>query len=114
LSACDGVRVSSQIAHLVQRPDFDLARSRHGIGAALHPGDMSLTSQSQQPATSSRVAATVEAQGANGRFQRAVAPPTRGVFVLRSADRRTARPQAPGAQRESTTCTWQHWAPGQR
>src|ERR1700682_3725970 len=30
---------SSQISHLVQRPDFDLARSRHGIGAALHPGD---------------------------------------------------------------------------
>src|SRR6202040_1395845 len=30
---------SSQINHLVQRPDFDLARSRHGIGAALHPGD---------------------------------------------------------------------------
>src|ERR1700682_5034374 len=30
---------SSQISHLVQRPDFDLARSRHGIGAALYPGD---------------------------------------------------------------------------
>ena len=30
---------SSQISHLVQRPDFDLARSRHRIGAALHPGD---------------------------------------------------------------------------
>src|SRR5271169_1377107 len=34
-----GVRFSSQISHLVQRPDFDLARSRHGIGAALYPGD---------------------------------------------------------------------------
>src|SRR5438046_197586 len=34
-----GVGVSSQISHLVQRPDFDLARSWHGIGAALHPGD---------------------------------------------------------------------------
>jgi hypothetical protein len=34
-----GVRVSSQISHLVQRPDFDLTPSRHGIGAALHPGD---------------------------------------------------------------------------
>ena len=32
-------RVSSQISHLVQPPDFDLARSWHGIGAALHPGD---------------------------------------------------------------------------
>src|SRR5882672_5510230 len=32
-------RWSSQISHLVQWPDFDLARSRHGIGAALHPGD---------------------------------------------------------------------------
>src|ERR1700732_4564091 len=30
---------SSQISHLVQWPDFDLARPRHGIGAALHPGD---------------------------------------------------------------------------
>src|ERR1700722_962261 len=28
-----------QIRHLVQRPDFDLARYWHGIGAALHPGD---------------------------------------------------------------------------
>jgi hypothetical protein len=34
-----GVKVSSRISHLVQRPDFDLARSRHGIGAALHPGE---------------------------------------------------------------------------
>lgn len=34
-----GVRLSLQIRHLVERPDFDLARSRHGIGAALHPGD---------------------------------------------------------------------------
>ena len=34
-----GVRFSSQISHLVQRPDFDLPPSRHGIGAALHPGD---------------------------------------------------------------------------
>ena len=31
------VSFSSQMSHLVQRPD--LARSRHGIGAALHPGD---------------------------------------------------------------------------
>src|SRR6185437_17043964 len=28
-----------QISHLVKRPDFDLARSRQGIGAAPHPGD---------------------------------------------------------------------------
>src|SRR5262245_41819230 len=31
--------VGTQINHLVQRPNFDLARSRHRIGAALHPGD---------------------------------------------------------------------------
>src|SRR5580692_228337 len=34
-----GVRFSLQISHLVQRPDFDLARSRHGIGTALYPSD---------------------------------------------------------------------------
>src|SRR3954454_18178003 len=33
------VMFSSQIGHLVQRPDFDFTRSRHGIGAALYPGD---------------------------------------------------------------------------
>src|SRR5438876_71982 len=38
-SVTSGVRFSSQISYLVQRPDFDLARSRHGVGAALHPGD---------------------------------------------------------------------------
>jgi hypothetical protein len=32
------VSFSSQISHLVRRPDFDLAWSRHGIGAAPHPG----------------------------------------------------------------------------
>src|ERR1700730_6754585 len=30
---------SSQISRLVQRPYLDLARSRHRIGAALHPRD---------------------------------------------------------------------------
>src|SRR5579864_4851973 len=39
ISVTSGVRTSSQISALVERPDFDLARSRHRIGAALHPGD---------------------------------------------------------------------------
>jgi hypothetical protein len=39
ISMTAGGSVASTISHLVQRPDFDLARSRHGIGAALHPGD---------------------------------------------------------------------------
>src|SRR6266568_4872441 len=39
ISVTSSVRFSLQVGHLVQRPDFDLARSRHGIGAALHPGD---------------------------------------------------------------------------
>ena len=50
---------SSQVSHLVQRPDFDLARSRHGIGAALHPGDrlvhvLDLRARSRRPARGSR------------------------------------------------------------
>jgi hypothetical protein len=39
IAVTSGVRLSLQVSHLVQRPDFDLARSRHGTGAALHPGD---------------------------------------------------------------------------
>ena len=37
-TAREGVKSSKQIGHLVQRPDFDLAGSRHGIGAAFYPG----------------------------------------------------------------------------
>src|SRR5580765_7490251 len=33
---CQALR---EVGHLEQRPDLDLARSRHGIGAALHPRD---------------------------------------------------------------------------
>ena len=30
---------SLEVGHLVERADFDLAGARHGVGAALHPGD---------------------------------------------------------------------------
>src|SRR6185312_14967226 len=33
------VSSSLQIGHLVERPDFDLARPHHRIGATLHPSD---------------------------------------------------------------------------
>jgi len=49
-----------QIRRLVERPDFDLARARHGIGAAFRPGHglaMPLTSQIEKPATSLRTSA---------------------------------------------------------
>jgi hypothetical protein len=42
ISVTSVVRVSSQISHLVQRPDLDLARSRHGIGAALRRLDATI------------------------------------------------------------------------
>ncbi len=58
ISVISGVRFSSQISHLLQRPDFDLARSWHGVGQRFTQAtasSMSLTSQSQKPATNPRV-----------------------------------------------------------
>ena len=39
ISVIFGVRFATPISHLVKQPDFDLDRSRQGIGAALDPGD---------------------------------------------------------------------------
>lgn len=52
---------SQQIIHRVDRPDFDFAGLRHGIGAALHPGEgFFLVSYLTEPETSDELVSVRE------------------------------------------------------